>query len=256
MDFELSALKLLLLFLAALTAGFVDSIAGGGGLITVPALLAVGIPPHLARGTNKVQSSFGSSTAMVRYAGSGLVAKDCVPRGILATLIGAAAGTMLIQVLPADILKRIIPFVLSAVFLYTLFSPDLGKEKRKARLALGLFYPLAGLILGFYDGFFGPGTGSLWTIGLIGLVGYDLKTDTANTKITNFTSNLVSLTVFVIGGNVLWLPGLIMGSGQVAGAWAGSHLVINKGTRFIRIFFLSVVALTILRLFYQVYLGG
>ncbi|MBF9017021.1 MULTISPECIES: TSUP family transporter [unclassified Oceanispirochaeta] len=256
MTFEPTALKLTILFLTALTAGFVDSIAGGGGLITVPVLLAVGIPPHLALGTNKVQSTFGSSTAAIRYAGSGLIIKDQILTGVVFTLIGAILGTLLIQIIPADFLGKIIPFILLAVFFYTLLSPNLGHKERDARVKKSVFYTVAGLTLGFYDGFFGPGTGSLWTIALISFLGYDLKGATATTKITNFTSNIVALTVFIIGGKILILPGLIMGAGQVCGAWVGSHLVINKGTRFIRIFFLTVVALTILRLFQQEYLAG
>ncbi|MDA3958325.1 TSUP family transporter [Oceanispirochaeta sp.] len=255
MMFEPSLMKLLILFFVAITAGFVDSIAGGGGLITLPALLAVGIPPHLALGTNKLQSSFGSSTAAIRYAGSGLVVKDQLIRGVFFTFIGALTGTSLIQIIPADSLKKVIPFILLGVFFYTLFSPELGKTDRHARVKAGVFYTTAGLTLGFYDGFFGPGTGSFWTIALVSLMGFNLKSATANTKIMNFTSNIVSLTLFILGGNVLFLPGLIMASGQIGGAWLGSHMVINKGTKFIRIFFLSMVALTITKLIYQEFLG-
>jgi len=251
MMFELTFLKMAILILSALTAGFVDSIAGGGGLITVPALLAVGMPPHMALGTNKLQSSFGSFTASIRYSRSGLVERDQLISGVIFTLIGALAGTMLIQFIPAEFLKKIIPFILLGVFFYTLFSPDLGHISRESRMKASVFYTAAGLTLGFYDGFFGPGTGSLWTIALVSLLGYNLKSATANTKITNFTSNIVALCVFIIGGNVLFLPGVVMAAGQICGAWLGSHLVINKGTRFIRIFFLTVVALTILKLFYQ-----
>lgn len=256
MTFEPTAIKLTILFLTALSAGFVDSIAGGGGLITVPVLLAVGIPPHLALGTNKVQASFGSSTAAIRYARSGLIIKEQIATGVVFTLIGAALGTLLVQIIPADFLGKIIPFILLAVFFYTLLSPNLGHKERDAKIKKSVFYTVAGLTLGFYDGFFGPGTGSLWTIALISFLGYDMKGATATTKITNFTSNIVSLIMFIIAGKVLLLPGLIMGAGQVCGAWIGSHLVINKGTRFIRIFFLSVVAVTILRLFQQEYLAG
>ena len=251
MEYELSLIKLLFLAAMAFIAGFVDSIAGGGGLITVPSLLAVGIPPHLALGTNKLQSSFGSCTAAVRYTGSGLLKKEKLWIGVGATFIGAALGTWLIQHIPADFLGRFIPFILTAIFLYTLFSPDLGKKEQHARMALWLFYMIAGLLIGFYDGFLGPGTGSFWTIALVTMVGLDLKSATANTKITNFTSNIVSLTVFLIGGKVIFIAGIVMGLGQVCGAWLGSHLVIRKGTRFVRIFFLAVVALTIIRLFWN-----
>lgn len=255
MTFEPTVLKLTILFLTALMAGFVDSIAGGGGLITVPVLLAVGIPPHLALGTNKVQASFGSSTAALRYAHSGLIIKEQIFTGVFFTLIGAALGTLLVQTISANFLGKIIPFILLAIFIYTLLSPNLGHKERDAKVRKSVFYTVAGLVLGFYDGFFGPGTGSLWTIALISFLGYDMKGATATTKITNFTSNIVSLLMFIIAGKILLFPGLIMGVGQVCGAWIGSHLVINKGTRFIRIFFLTVVAVTILRLFQQEYLA-
>ncbi len=253
MEFEPTFLKLVFLLFIGLIAGFVDSIAGGGGLITLPSLLAVGIPPHLALGTNKLQSSFGSSTAALRYAGSGLVKREKLPIAVAATLAGAVTGTWLIQRISADFLRKGIPFLLLGIFLYTLFSPDLGKKEAREKLPRWLFYTIAGLVIGFYDGFIGPGTGSFWTISLVTLAGLDLKSATANTKITNFTSNIVSLIVFLIGGKVVFAAGALMAMGQVAGAWTGSHLVIRKGTGFIRIFFLCVVALTILNLFRQEY---
>ncbi len=251
MEFEPTILKLTILTAAAMLAGFVDSIAGGGGLIAVPALLAVGVPPHMALGTNKMQSCFGSGTAALRYSGSGLVKKEKIGTGILFTLIGAAFGTWLIQMISADFLGRLIPFLLTAIFLYTLFSPDLGKQEQHSRIPMGAFYAVMGLLLGFYDGFFGPGTGSMWTITLVAVAGLDLKSATANTKITNFTSNIVALTVFLIGGKVIFLAGALMAVGQICGSWLGTHLVINKGTRFIRIFFLCVVAVTIINLYWK-----
>jgi len=253
MEFEPTLLKLAFLTAAAGIAGFVDSIAGGGGLITLPALLAVGIPPHMALGTNKLQSSFGSSTAAIRYTGSGLVKKEKLGIGVITTLTGAVLGTWLIQMIPADFLKKVIPVILLGVFFYTLFSPNLGRKEGHAKVPEGLFYGTAGLFLGFYDGFFGPGTGSFWTISLVTFLGLDLKSATANTKITNFVSNAVSLVVFLIAGKVIFLAGALMALGQIGGAWLGSHLVIRKGTKVIRIFFLSVVALTIIRLIWQEY---
>lgn len=254
MNFEANPMTLSILFFTALCGGFVDSIAGGGGLISIPVLMAMGFPPHLALGTNKLQASFGSFTATHRYIRSGLVNKEKVFLGVFFTLIGACSGTILVQKIPITYLEKAIPFVLAGIFAYTLLSPQLGEKEKKQKIATAAFYIIFGLLLGFYDGFFGPGTGSFWTIAFVGIMGFNLKSATANTKIMNFTSNIVALTVFIIGGKVLFLPGLIMGAGQVIGAWTGSHLVINKGTRFIRIFFLCVVALTIAKLFHQEYL--
>lgn len=234
-------------------AGFVDSIAGGGGIISLPVLLSVGIPPHQALGTNKLQGSFGSFTAAVNYARKGLVDFKQIIPGILFTAIGAMLGTVAIQMLSTAFLQHVIPLLLVGVFLYTLFSPDMGSRDSKPKMDARVFYLLAGVTLGFYDGFFGPGTGSFWTVLFVLLLGLDLKQATAHTKITNFTSNLVALSVFVIGGKVLFMAGLIMGTGQMAGAYAGSRLVIRKGVGFVRGFFLTVVAVTVTRLVYVTY---
>ncbi|MBI9099449.1 MAG: TSUP family transporter [Spirochaetaceae bacterium] len=232
-------------------AGFVDSIAGGGGIITVPVLLALGLPPHLALGTNKLQASFGSITSTVRYYRKKLFTLRETWPGIVFTLIGAAIGTILIQLINADLLMKAIPVFLLAVFLYTLFSPQLGATDRQVNMSKILFFPLAGILLGFYDGFFGPGTGSFWTIALVVLYGLNLKKATGTTKVMNFTSNIVSLVVFLIGGKVVFMAGLVMGSGQILGAWAGSHMVIKHSTKFIRIFFLIVVGATIAKILWS-----
>lgn len=256
MEASLDSLSLftgIFLWSGGFLAGFVDSIAGGGGIISLPVLLSVGIPPHQALGTNKLQGSFGSFTAAVNYTRKGLVDFKTILPGILFTAIGAGLGTIAIQLLSAAFLKHVIPLLLAAVFFYTLFSPDMGNRESAPKMTARLFYLLIGLILGFYDGFFGPGTGSLWTLLFVLLLGLDLKKATAHTKITNFTSNFVALSVFIIGGKVLFLAGFIMGCGQMVGAYAGSRLVIRSGVGFVRVFFLTVVAVTVARLFYVTY---
>jgi len=250
---EISIVTALILAGTGFLAGFVDSIAGGGGIITVPVLLSLGLPPHMALGTNKFQSSFGSMTATWRYYRKGLFSLRDTWLGVLFTFGGAAAGTVLVQKINANFLMKAIPLLLLLIFLYTLFSPDLGAKDRQKGMSRYLFYPLFGLLLGFYDGFFGPGTGSFWTIALVVLLGINLKKATGTTKIMNFTSNIVSLTVFLIGGKIVLLAGLIMGIGQMAGAWTGSHMVIKHNTKFIRVFFLMVVAATIARMIWKEY---
>ncbi|MFC1811401.1 TSUP family transporter [Thermodesulfobacteriota bacterium] len=240
--------KYILLGLAGLFAGFVDAIAGGGGLITLPVLLSVGIPPHLALGTNKLQSSFGSFTAALNYTRKGLVDFQSVIQGIFFTACGAVIGTMTIQHLSTGFLGQFIPIMLLAVFLYFLFSPDLGAVDKEAMMPEMLFYGITGLLLGFYDGFFGPGTGSFWMVAFVLSLGLDLKKATAHTKIMNFTSNIVALFAFILGNNVLFTAGIVMGFCQMIGAFIGSNLVITKGVRFVRVFFLTVVALTIIKL--------
>ncbi|MBN1930206.1 MAG: TSUP family transporter [Desulfobacterales bacterium] len=243
----------IILWFAGLLAGFVDSIAGGGGLISLSALLSVGIPPHLALGTNKLQSSFGSFTAAMNYSRNGLVSfRDILP-GIVFTAIGASLGTIAIQHITADILKHIIPGLLFAIFLFILFSPELGTKDQIAKIRESLFYGIFGLVLGFYDGFFGPGTGTFWAMGFVLILGLNLKRATAYTKVVNFTSNIISLIVFILGNHVLFIAGMVMGIGQAMGAVMGSNLVVIRGIRFIRVFLLTVVALTIMNLIYTTY---
>jgi len=234
---------------AGVAAGLVDAIAGGGGMITVPTLLALGLPPHLALGTNKLQSTFGSATAALRYRGQGLVRVRAVWFGVLMTALGAAVGTLAVQVLDAQVLRRIVPALLCLVFVYFLLPPR--THAQHARLPHYLFYSICGLAIGFYDGFFGPGTGSFWALALVSLAGTPLLQATAITKVMNCTSNAVALLVFMRGGNVVWGLGLVMGAGQICGAWLGTHLALRRGARFIRVVLLLVVAATIAYLVYQ-----
>lgn len=242
-----------ILGLVGFVAGFVDSIAGGGGIITIPALLSAGLPPHLALGTNKLQSSFGSLTATLTYRHHGLVRVRQTLFGILCTAIGAAIGTVTIQRIPPDFLRQAIPILLVGIFVYTLLTPRLGERHGTARMSSPLFHLICGLTIGFYDGFFGPGTGSFWAIGYVALLGFEFTRATAWTKVMNFTSNVVALIVFALGRNVILMPGLVMGAGQALGAVAGSRMVVRRGARFVRVFFLVAVAATILRLVYQTY---
>lgn len=152
MEFDL--LSYVVFFVAAFLGGFIDAIAGGGGLITLPAIMAMGVPPHLALGTNKLQGVFGSFTATLNFTKKGLINyKECFV-GIVFTFIGAAIGATLILFLNANFLKIIIPFLLIAIFIYTLFMPKIGESDRAAKMNERLFYVIFGLILGFYDGFF------------------------------------------------------------------------------------------------------
>ncbi len=243
----------IIFFAASLFGGFVDSIAGGGGIITVPVLMSSGMPPHIALATNKLQGSFGSFTASLNYIHKGLVDPKELISGILFTFLGASLGGISILSLEAGFLNKIIPLMLIGIFLYTLFSPKMGEVDSASKLKPLVFYFIFGLLLGFYDGFFGPGTGSFWTIAFIALMGLNLKSATAKTKVMNFTSNIASLIIFIIGGQVLWTVGILMAVGQIAGAYLGSNLVVKKEIKFIKIFFLVVVGATILKLVAQNY---
>ncbi|MCG8452511.1 MAG: TSUP family transporter [Spirochaetales bacterium] len=244
-----------LVVLGGLAAGFIDSIAGGGGLITVPVLLAVGLPPHMALGTNKVQSVFGSGTAALRYGRKGLIPWRKISPGVILSLVASFLGAWTVKRINASALEMILPFLLLLLWLYVAFKKDLGDSATQQRLSPRLFYPLAGASIGFYDGFLGPGTGSFWTVSQVSLVGMDLKEATAATKPANFASNVGALAFFLFAGQSAILVGLAMAAGQVAGAWLGSHLVIHHRPRFIRPFFLTVVAATVAKLFWDQFAG-
>lgn len=244
------------IFLATgVIAGFIDAIAGGGGIITIPVLLASGMPPHIALATNKLQGTFGSGMASINFIRKGFITWSEVMIGVMYTFIGAALGTYAILLMDASILAKVIPAMLVGIFIYTLLSPKMGENDRHAYLGNHLFFLIFGIGLGFYDGFFGPGTGTFWTIALVTLLGFNLKKATAQTKVMNFTSNIVSLAVFLWSGNVLILVGLMMGFGQIIGAYVGSNMVIRKEVKFIRTFFLIMVGATLLKLIYSSYIA-
>lgn len=243
-----------LLFLTGLVAGFVDTIAGGGGLITLPVLLNLGMDPKLALGTNKLQATFGSGSATVHFARAGTVALRECQRGFAFTFIGAALGTLLVQQLPRQFLTHAIPVLLIVVAIYALLKSNLGDSDGPARLSRRWFDVCFGLLLGFYDGFFGPGTGTFWALAFVLGLGFNLTKATGSTKVMNFASNVSSLLFFLLGGNVLFVPGLTMGVGQLLGARIGSHLVVAKGARFIRPVFITMVLAITAKLLYQNYL--
>ncbi|HKL01169.1 MAG TPA: TSUP family transporter [Desulfotignum sp.] len=250
---DLTLVSFVILFATGLCAGFVDAIAGGGGLIALPVLLAIGLPPATALGTNKLQGSFGTLSSAVNFIAKGLVdIRQCLA-GMAFTLCGAVLGAVIIQRMDPGFIRHLIPVLLLVVFFYTLFSRTLGLKPGSPKMGRHLFFVLFGLGLGFYDGFFGPGTGSFWTGALLIFLGLDMTGAVGTTRVMNFVSNIVALAVFIMGGSVLWSAGLVMAGGQVIGARAGSSLAIKRGAGFIRPFFLTMVFLTIVRLIYVNY---
>ena len=231
---EFDALLLLLLFATGLVAGFVDSIAGGGGLIALPVLLSTGMPPLMALGTNKLQGSFGTLAASVYFIRKRLVNLRQMRLMILMTFVGATAGTLLVQQIDASVLALIMPGLLVLMALYFMFSKKVQDGDTDRRLGPLAFALSCTTVVGFYDGFFGPGTGSFFVIAFVALAGYSLPKATANTKILNFTSNIASLIFFAVGGQVVWMVGLLMACGQIIGGFLGARVVVNKGTGWIR----------------------
>uniref|UniRef100_UPI004048F8BD TSUP family transporter n=1 Tax=Cephaloticoccus sp. TaxID=1985742 RepID=UPI004048F8BD len=238
------------LFLTGIIAGLVDSTAGGGGIITVPVLLNFGLPVPLALGTNKLQSSFGSVSAAWHYSRAGVVKfRDC-RLGIVMTLIGAALGALTVELIDSQLLGQLIPWLLGGILLYTLIRPRVGEQDHPPRLPWAWFYTAFGLGIGFYDGFFGPGTGAFWAMAFVIVQGQNFVKATGHTKVMNATSNLASLAVFLWHGSVLFSAGIAMGVGQMIGAKIGSGLVVKGGVRFVRPLFLVVVTVTLGRLIY------
>lgn len=244
--FDLTAELLVFLAVAAFAAGFIDSIAGGGGLITVPALLLAGFSPVEALGTNKLQSLFGSGSATMAYASRGHVdLGKQLPSAVLACA-GGTIGALSATVLPGDVLQIVLPFMLIAIAVYFALKPNMGDVDRAERLSPFLFGVTVVPLIGFYDGVFGPGTGSFLMLAFVGLAGYGVLKATAHTKLLNFASNIGGFATFAAVGAVSWKIGLVMGACQFLGARVGAGLAMKTGARLIKpLLVLTCVALAI-----------
>lgn len=221
------------LALAAFVAGIIDAMAGGGGLITIPALMAAGIPPVQAIATNKLQSSVGTAGAVAAFARKGRIdfRRMLVPAA--AAFVGSIGGAVALQSLDPSFLAGLVPVLLVAMAAYFVFGPKASEADTVARLGHAALVAVM-FAIGFYDGFFGPGTGSFMATALVALFGMGLVSATANTKFLNLSSNLAALATLVVGGQVLWLVGLVMAVASVAGGQIGAHLALRVGGRAIR----------------------
>jgi uncharacterized membrane protein YfcA len=225
---------LAILFAVSVVAGGIDAIAGGGGLLCLPALLSAGLTPAQTLATNKLQSSFGSSSATWNFHRKGAIDLKAMRLAILTVFAGAAAGTLVVQRIDPGFLKSALPPALVAIAAYFLFKPNLGDEDRHHRISLETFTLTMAPLIGFYDGFFGPGAGSFYAIAMVELLGFNLTRATANTKLLNLTSNIAAVLAFLLGGQIVWSAGLVMALGQFIGGRVGSHLVLKKGARLVR----------------------
>ena len=247
---DLTIATALFLLAASFFAGFIDSIAGGGGLIQLPALL-IGLPKSNTAevlGTNKLSSIFGTSTAAALYRKQ--IKPD--PKVLLAmglpALLGSAGGAMLASKIATSSMRPMVLVLLIVVAVYTWFKPDLGKfenlrhlPKRRIQIAA-----LAGVIIGFYDGIFGPGTGSFLMLILVASLGYAFITASAIAKVVNVATNVGAIMVFGINGAVIWQIGIIMGVANISGAIIGARLAIKGGSTLVRkVFLLVTVALIV-----------
>jgi len=235
-----------ILFAVAVTAGLIDSIAGGGGLLCVPALLAAGFSPAQTLATNKFQGMFGTFSATLHYLRAGEATLAPLLPAVVTVFAASGAGTLVVQGLDARFLNKLLPFLLVGVAVWVLLSPRIGDADRHARIGRKAFALTCAPLVGFYDGFFGPGAGSFFTVGLVELLGLNLRRATAETKVLNFTSNAASVLFFLAGGKVVWSVGLVMAVGQFIGARIGARAVIRKGSGLVRPCLVAVsLALTI-----------
>jgi uncharacterized protein len=235
-----------LLFLLALVAAVIDAMAGGGGLLTLPGLMAAGLDPLSAFATNKLQSVFGPASATLQFWRKGRVRLGDHLLPAATCFVAAACGAACVSILDASLLRRVIPFVLIGVAVAVIARPDLGEVKREARLSrrVGALAVIPGIA--FYDGIFGPGAGSFYALAAVAFLGDGLTEATVSAKIYNFMSNLGALLFFVAGGHASWTHGAAMAAGTIIGGNIGARLVLKHGARVIRpVLFVMSLAMSV-----------
>lgn len=246
---------LLLVTLASGLAGFVDAIVGGGGLVLVPALFAVypGAAPATLFGTNKGAAVWGTAWATAQYARRVTMNWRTLAPAALAALLCSFAGAWLVTQVSATGLRRVLPLILLAVLLYTLARKDLGREHapRWPGAQEAAWGALIGAVVGFYDGFFGPGTGSFFVFLFVRVLGYDFLHASAGAKLLNTATNIAALVLFVSKGHIWWTVAASMAVANVAGSLMGTRLALRHGAGFVRGVFIVVVGALILRTGYD-----
>lgn len=249
----MGVLEYIFLCIAGFAAAAVDSIAGGGGLISLPAIMAAGVPPHLALGTNKFASTCASFTSTLTFAKSKMIYMPLIKFLIPCTLIGAALGVNTALKIDEAVLQVMILVLIFAVAIYTMVKKDFGSEdKFKELTKLNIFYGcLFAFALGFYDGFFGPGTGSFLIFLFISIYGFDFTISAGNGKILNFVSNITSLVLFAISGKIMYQAGIPMALSMILGARIGTKIAINNGTKVIKPIFITIALVLTAKLLYQ-----
>jgi uncharacterized membrane protein YfcA len=234
------------LIVAGFVASFIDSVVGGGGLISVPALMMTGLPPSVVLGTNKLAGTMSSLTSTISFIRSGKVNFKLVKYLFPLSLLGSAAGALVVKLMPSDFLRPIVVVLLVAVTIYTLFRKNWGEKSTYSGITrkVALLGALAALGMGFYDGFFGPGTGSFLLFIFLTL-GFDFVGAAGNAKVLNFGSNLAGMITFMSLGLVNYEYGIPMGIAMILGAIVGSRVAIRKGSSYVRPLFISVSVLMI-----------
>ncbi|WP_293728603.1 TSUP family transporter [uncultured Phascolarctobacterium sp.] len=244
----------LFLIVAGFISAFIDSTVGGGGLISTPALLSLGLPVPYALGTNKVAASVGSLTSVISFWRAGKIKKAALALTPL-SFIGSALGAYVVYLLPEKLMKNIIVVLLVLVAVYTYRRKDWGDtgtvQQLGAQALAGAF--VMAFAIGFYDGFFGPGTGSFLIFGFLYL-GYDFVTAAGNAKALNFASGVGALVSFAVSGTIIWSYGVIMALAMMIGAVFGSRMAIKKGASYVRPLYLLVTTLLIGKQVYEILL--
>lgn len=232
---------LLFLIVAGFIAAFIDSVVGGGGLISVPALLTTGLPPTVVLGTNKLASTMGTLTSSLSFLQSKKVNVRLVTKLLPLTIIGSGLGVIVVQKIPPEFLKPVILVILILVTIYTLWKKDWGmtSDVRIMTVKATVLLAMAAFIIGFYDGFLGPGTGS-FLIFVFLLLGYDFLESAGNAKVLNLGSNLSALIVFIYFDSVNFYYGIPMGIAMVLGAFVGSRVAIRKGAAYVKLLFIGI----------------
>lgn len=255
MEIELSVL--LLIIVLGFIAAFIDAVVGGGGLISIPALLATGMSPATALGTNKLASSFGSFTSSMRFLRSRHVDFRMMMKLFPVSFVMSVLGALIAIRLPGEVLKPLVLIMLVVVLVYTLFKKDWGAIEKENILTPRKIVILIAftVILGFYDGFMGGGTGSFLMF-LMLFTGFDFLRAAGNAKVINFGSNIGALMLFMIMGEVNYTYGLAMGASMILGSYTGAQLAISKGVGYVKVLFIFVTSILILKNIYDFLQGG
>ncbi|MCR4805444.1 MAG: TSUP family transporter [Clostridia bacterium] len=243
--------KLIFLCAAVFLAGFIDSIAGGGGIISIPAYLLTGLDPKVAFACNKTSACLGTTLAAGKYIRSGEVNWTVAIPSAIAALVGARIASLVVLALDPAIFQRIILFVLPFVAIFLIFKRDFGSTDASGDVPKGkmiAFSILIGLLIAFYDGLVGPGTGTFAIIAFCSLCKLDLKKASGSAKIFNWASNFASMISFILAGKVIWAIALITAACSMAGNFMGASMAIKKNPAFIRVMLTVVCGLLLLKL--------
>lgn len=251
--YHFSLMQAVFLFISGVLASVVDTIGGGGGMITLPSLLNVGISPASAIGTNRLQSAVSEVTSAYRFFKNSHIKLLAFWPGFLMTILGSLAGAFVILRANPQHLMYLIPWCLLAVFVFFIISPTVRVSQRRQRWPVLLFLLSMGLCIGFYNGVFGPATGSLWILALMYFLGYEMDKAVMQAKPFNTAGNLAAFAYFAWHGKIAYWTLFVMAPGQVLGASLGAWLVMHHGTKLVRPVFITMFSLLMIKLFWSAY---